>query len=69
MTKDSRFPTEVQEGGKRPPDLNDMFVSGLPLRRAVAFERAIEENPDIPAEDWWKTLRSFASEATPIEFP
>jgi hypothetical protein len=43
----------------RNPDMNDCFLAGIPLREAVALERAIEAEPDRPASHWWKVLRAF----------
>lgn len=44
----------------QPPDLNDMFVAGLPLRVAVEMEREIKRDPSDPA-GWWKILRAVAA--------
>ena len=42
-----------------PPNMNDMFLVGLPLSLAAALERDIAENPTMPVANWWKILRAW----------
>jgi hypothetical protein len=41
-----------------PPDMTDMFLAGLELREAVAIHRAIKNQPDVPADQWWRLITS-----------
>ena len=43
-----------------PPDMSDMFLAGLNVRRSAVLERAIDENPEVLPEEWWRILRSVA---------
>ena len=45
----------------KPPDLNDMFLAGLPLQMAVTLERDIEASPTIDPDAWWHVMRRLAA--------
>ena len=55
-----RVAAPVMDEQRSPPDMTDMFVAGLPLREAVAIRRAIEREPDKPAEHWWNLVSASA---------
>jgi hypothetical protein len=55
------FQQELQAEQGRAPDLNDMFLNGLSLRQAVALEKAIKGNPEVPAAEWWTLMRGLAA--------
>ena len=44
---------------ERNPDIDDCFLAGIPLRDAVALERAIEADPTKEPAHWWKVLRAL----------
>ena len=50
----------------KPPNLNDMFLAGLPLREAVLLERNIEAHPEVDSSQWWALL---VSEEFCLRFP
>jgi hypothetical protein len=47
---------EVAMAHEKPPDLNDMFLAGLWLADALLLEKAIGDEPDVPADVWWDRL-------------
>lgn len=40
----------------RAPDINDMFLAGLPLREAVALEAEIKSHPEVLVSHWWALI-------------
>ena len=59
----AREALEAAERGSysEPPHMGDMFAAGLQLRQIASFRRAIEDNPDIAASEWWVLLWEVAA--------
>lgn len=51
-------PNDTRPVVKGPPDLNDMFVAGLPLANALALLDEMKAYPEVSADFWWAWLLS-----------
>lgn len=47
----------------RTPEMNDCLIAGIPLRDAVALERAIAAEPDKEPAYWWQIFKALQQSA------
>jgi len=47
----------------RMPEMNDCLIAGIPLRDAVALERAIAAEPDKQPSHWWEVFKALQQSA------
>ena len=49
------------------PDINDMFVAGLPLRDALRLLADIDAAPEKGAAYWWQILKAWRREPQSVQ--